>query len=96
MFPNSDEPQDADLESVLGATPHEFESRILRTRLTRRNEEPDRDRGPALRHVWVAITSGITVILAILVLVGILASASRREIAAAGDVDAGTGGRLSG
>ena len=32
----------ARLESVLGATPHEFESRILRSRLNRRNEEPDR------------------------------------------------------
>jgi hypothetical protein len=69
-------------------------------RLTRRNEEPDRDHGPALRHawvaVWVAFISGISVVLPILALSGILASVSRREIAGAGDVDAGTVSRLSG
>ena len=43
-------PPDEHLESVLGATPHEFESRILRSRLNRRNEGPSRNRGSALRR----------------------------------------------
>jgi hypothetical protein len=43
------------LESVLGATPHEFESRILRSRLNRRDEEPSRNRGSALRRALVAV-----------------------------------------
>jgi hypothetical protein len=49
------EPPDEHLESVLGATPHEFESRILRSRLNRRNEEPGRNCGPALRCASVAV-----------------------------------------
>jgi hypothetical protein len=49
------------LESVLGATPHEFESRILRSRLNRRDEEPSRCCGSALRRGPVAFLVAPTV-----------------------------------
>ncbi|GHB24530.1 recombination directionality factor [Streptomyces chryseus] len=47
------------LESVLGATPHEFESRILRSRLTRRNEEPGPLSGRVLRHALVSFAVSV-------------------------------------
>jgi hypothetical protein len=52
-------PPHEDLESVLGATPHEFESRILRTPPTRADDGPDRTCGRGHRRsgvaVWVAV-----------------------------------------
>ena len=49
------EPPDEHLESVLGATPHEFESRILRSRLNRRNEDPGPLSGRGLRRALVSV-----------------------------------------
>jgi hypothetical protein len=43
------------LESVLGATPHEFESRILRHCLNRQNEDPGPLSGRGLHYVLVSV-----------------------------------------
>jgi len=48
--PDTSEPQDEHLESVLGATPHEFESRILRPASPGCHEGPDRETGRGLRR----------------------------------------------
>jgi hypothetical protein len=57
-FPNVPEPPDEHLESVLGATPHEFESRILRQCLTGHDVEgPHRSRwGPSSLSVSVSVS----------------------------------------
>src|SRR4051812_39105721 len=65
MPPHTPEPPDEDLESVLGATPHEFESRILRQCLTGHDVEgPHRSRwGPSTFVVSTGRSGGLRVVL---------------------------------